>query len=91
MIINDNHRLEGDGIPFRESPNHGGLFEPGLPDTIIIHYTAGSSAESSVKVLCDPKRKASAHLVVGRDGSVTQLVPFNTVAWHAAQLRSLRL
>lgn len=82
MNIN-NHRLIGEGIGFVESPSHSGLFEPGLPDTIIIHFTAGSSAESSVSTLCNPKTKASAHLVVGRDGSITQLVSFNTIAWHA--------
>lgn len=26
-----------------------------------------------------------AHLVVGRDGSITQPVPFDTVAWHAGR------
>ena len=78
-----NHRLTGDGISFIESPSHSGLFDSGLPDTIIIHFTAGSSAESSVNALCNPKTKASAHLVVGRDGSITQTIPFNTIAWHA--------
>lgn len=82
MIIT-NHRL--DGVNFVESPNHGGPFAEALPDTIIIHFTAGGSAESSVSSLCNPASKASAHVVVGRDGSLTQLVPFNTVAWHAGQ------
>lgn len=54
-----------------------------LPDTIIIHYTAGGSAESSATYLADPKIQASAHLVIGRDGQIFQLVPFNTIAWHA--------
>ncbi len=85
MKINEKHLLEGDGIGYKESHNHGGLFESGLPDTIIIHYTAGSSMKSSVQALCDPKMKASAHLVVGRDGSITQLVPFDTIAWHAGK------
>jgi len=77
------HRLQGDGTSFRESPNHGAAFAAKLPDAIIIHYTAGSSAASSVNTLCNPATKASAHLVVGRDKTITQLVPFNTIAWHA--------
>jgi len=85
MIINNKHLLEGDGVTFKESPNHGGAFGTGLPDTIIVHYTAGSSAESSVETLCDPKTKASAHLVIGRDGRIAQLVPFDTIAWHAGK------
>lgn len=85
MMQIENHRIKGERIDFTESPNHGELFNPNLPDTIIIHYTAGSSKESSVSTLCDSKSKASAHLVVGRDGSIAQLVPFNAVAWHAGK------
>ena len=80
-----NHRLAGDGIHHVESPNQGGPFAAGRPDTLVIHYTAGSTARSAIDTLCDRSRRVSAHLVVGRDGSVTQLVPFDTVAWHAGQ------
>jgi N-acetylmuramoyl-L-alanine amidase len=82
------HRLLGDGtrkVARLDSPNRGDAFAPGLPDTIVIHFTAGGDAKSAVKTLMDPDAKASAHLVVGRDGSLTQLVPFDTVAWHAGK------
>lgn len=82
-IVKD--KLTGDGVTFTESPNQGAFFAENLPDTIILHYTAGRSAQSSVKTLCNPKTKASAHLVVGRDGSVFQLIPFNRIAWHAGR------
>lgn len=82
-----NHKLTGENISWIESPNQGGLLAGGQPDSIIIHYTAGSSAQSSIKVLCSPDYEVSAHLVVGRDGSITQLVPFDTVAWHAGTSR----
>ena len=52
---------------------------------IILHYTAGSSAISSAKFLVRPDVKASAHVVIGRDGQVIQLVPFNIEAWHAGK------
>jgi N-acetylmuramoyl-L-alanine amidase len=67
-------------VPFRPSPNHGGALDPRF---LVMHYTAGRSAQSSAGWLCDPRAKASAHLVIGRDGQVIQLVPFRTVAWHA--------
>lgn len=79
------HLLSGDGIDFRESPNQGGAFDAGHPDTIVLHYTAGGSVESAVRTLSNPVRKASAHVVVGRDGSITQLVPFQRIAWHAGR------
>ena len=80
-----NHLLEADGIILSESPNKGGKFANGHPDSIIIHYTAGSSAESSVRSLSNPSQKVSAHLVVGRKGEIFQLVPFDTIAWHAGR------
>ena len=78
-------RLTGDGVAFRASPNTRGTFGPALPDTIVIHYTAGASLESSVATLCDPRTSASAHLVIGRDGAIVQLVPFDTIASHAGR------
>lgn len=80
-----NHRLaddEGHPYAFRDSPNKGGAL---TPEYLIMHYTAGASAEGAVDWLCNPVAKASAHLVIGRDGRVTQLVPFNRVAWHAGR------
>src|SRR5690242_19589368 len=75
------HKLNG--VRFVPATKNTTPFAAGSLDTIIIHYTAGGSAESSIKSLTDPTVQASAHLVVGRDGSITQLVPFNIVSWHA--------
>lgn len=77
--------LTGDNIAFKQSPNTSGKFEAGMPDTIVIHYTAGRSHQSSVHTLTTRVSKASAHLVVGRDQKITQLLPFDTTAWHAGQ------
>ena len=80
-----NHRLiADDGTPIRyvETPNKGGLM---TPEYLIMHYTAGSSAEGSVSWMCNPAAKAAAQLVIGRDGSLTQLAPFNRIAWHAGR------
>lgn len=84
MQIKD-HLLTGDEIKHVESPNRSGKFKTGLPDAIIIHYTAGADAASSIRSLCNPQSKASAHIVIARDGKITQLVPFDTVAWHAGK------
>lgn len=79
------HRLSGQQVTFRQSPNHGGKFAKGFPDAIIIHYTAGASFSSSLNTLCDPKSKVSAHLLIGRNGEIAQMVPFDTKAWHAGR------
>lgn len=73
-----NHRL--DGVHFVQSPNVGGFM---TPTGAIMHYTAGWTAQSAVATLTNPAAKVSAHLVIDRDGTITQLVPFNRVAWHA--------
>ena len=79
------HRLEGEEVRQMDSPNRGGLYEPGNPDTIVIHYTATATAAAAIQILCDPAREVSAHLVIGRDGAITQLLPFDTIGWHAGQ------
>lgn len=80
-----NDLLQGPEVEFIKSPNYSGKFKPGQPDTVVIHYTAAPSVASAVRTLTNPRVKASAHLVVGRDGSVKQLIPFNVIAWHAGQ------
>jgi len=80
-----NNLLDNARVKFSESPNHSGKFGSNLPDTIIIHYTAGATAESAIRTLSNPEVKASAHVVVARDGTITQLVPFDTIAWHAGK------
>lgn len=79
-----NHRLhdsQGKALPFEKSPNvSSGTLEPRY---LVMHYTAGSSARESIDWLVNKAARASAHLVVDRNGEITQLVPFNRVAWHA--------
>jgi N-acetylmuramoyl-L-alanine amidase len=84
MEIN-NHRLLGKGITYIESPNQGGAYASGYPDTLIMHYTACPNAESAIRILTDgdSEHRVSAHLVIGRDGAVTQLLPFDIIGWHA--------
>ena len=50
---------------------------------VIMHYTGGASFASSVTWLANPASQVSAHLVIGRNGEVAQLVPFDFCAWHA--------
>lgn len=60
-------------------------FAANAPNSIIIHYTAGSSAISSANWLQRADVKASAHVVIGQEGEIYQIVPFDTIAWHAGE------
>ncbi len=73
------HSTEAAEIPYIRSPNVGGTLDPKY---LVMHYTAGQTAEGAVSWLTNKISKASAHLVVGRDGEVTQLVRFNRIAMH---------
>jgi N-acetylmuramoyl-L-alanine amidase len=85
MEINNQHLLGGDNVIQLDCPKNKDKFSKNLPDTIVIHYTAGSSAESSARYLCRNDVMASAHIVIGREGEIYQLVPFDTIAWHAGK------
>jgi len=76
MLSITNHRLFVDSqpVPFIKSPNVGGEL---VPEYLVLHYTAGVTVQGAVATLTNPKSQVSAHLVIGRDGSLTQLVPFN--------------
>jgi len=81
------HRLtrdDGHECAYVASPHVGGAITPRF---LIIHYTAGSSAAGTISWFQSPASKVSAHLVIARDGAITQMVPFNREAWHAGQSR----
>ena len=80
-----NHRLMGEGVVHLSCSKNTRRLEG--PDMIVLHYTAGVSAASSADYLVRPEVKASAHLVIGRDGRIFQLVPFHVEAWHAGRSR----
>lgn len=51
---------------------------------LVIHFTAGASAESSIDWWKQPAAKgASAHVIIDRDGTIFQCRPFNVTAGHA--------
>jgi len=82
MIEIRNHILFIDGkqVDFRQSPNVGGVI---TPKYLIMHYTAAKTASSAISWMLSKAAEVSAHLHIGRDGSVVQLVKFNVKAWHA--------
>ncbi len=79
MEITD-HRLRD--VPFEATPNQGGELSPSY---LVIHYTVVTSLAATVAAFKNKSRPASAHLVLGPDGKLTQMVPFNRQAWHAGK------
>ena len=82
----DNARLFNDDLtsfPFIRSANIGGQLRSHA--FIVIHYTEGQSAAAAIEWLTIPRSKVSSHIVIARDGTISQLVPFDTIAWHAGE------
>jgi len=50
---------------------------------VVLHATVEPTIEATLRIFLDPKRKVSAHFVVGKDGRVVQMVPVEKRAWHA--------
>lgn len=77
-----NNLLHKDGVqtPFEDTKNKGAAIQPRY---LILHYTAGLTASGAISWFKNPESQASAHLVIDRNGAVTQMVPFNRKAWHA--------
>lgn len=84
MFAVKNARLTRDSadIAFVPSPNIGGAMTPRF---LVIHYTASGPGSDIAAYFGKEEAKVSAHLVVRRDGTVKQCVPFDRVGWHAGR------
>ena len=66
------------------SPNYSSR-RGAVVDKVVIHITDGSpSLSGCVERFQKAETKASPHFVVGRDGTVVQLVELDRAAWHAS-------
>lgn len=78
MLVDKNHNLTN----VKPLPLPGGATN--VPVLLVIHFTAGMSAQSSFDWWKNPKAKgASAHLLIDRDGTAYQCRPFNKTCGHA--------
>lgn len=85
MIEIKNHRavVDGKAVDWKKSPNTSGTI---VPTQIVLHDTAsGLKPDGDITWLTDPASKVSAHVVIARDGKITQLADFNARCWHAGQ------
>ncbi|MDR2789312.1 MAG: N-acetylmuramoyl-L-alanine amidase [Candidatus Accumulibacter sp.] len=66
-------------IRVERSPN----FDARRPNLVVLHHTSDGSLDEALSVLTDPRRRVSAHYLVGRDGEIVRLVDEKERAWHA--------
>jgi N-acetylmuramoyl-L-alanine amidase len=76
-LLFDNNNKQ---VNFKQTPNKGGKY---TPQYLVMHYTAATEGKGSVSWFMNKDAQASAHLLIDRDGTITQFAPFNIVTWHA--------
>lgn len=64
------------------SPSCGDRRDGAVPDMVVLHYTAMTSAQAALDRLCDPETEVSAHYLISETGQVWQMVPEDRRAWH---------
>lgn len=69
-------------VEFKLTPNKSGRFRPHY---LVMHYTAATLAKGSINWFLNKDAKASAHLLIDRDGTITQFAAFDTITWHAGE------
>jgi len=71
------------GIPakWQASPN----FDDRKPNFVILHHTSDDTVDQALRTLTDLARSVSAHYLIGRDGTIIQLVDERARAWHAGE------
>ena len=98
MKIIDHRMCDEAGIPYTSTPgrymycevrnfDRGPQFKfdpvKNPCEYIVIHHTVSGTWMSAYNTFNNPKEAASAHVIVDRDGTIIQCVPFDTFAWHA--------
>ncbi len=66
---------------WQASPN----FNDRKPNFVVIHHTSDDTADQALGTLSNPLRSVSAHYLIGRDGTIFQLVDERARAWHAGE------
>lgn len=79
-----NHYLEGADRSNKSPNKREGTMKP---VGIVLHYTAsgGETGGGDAAYLSRASARASAQVVVGREGDIHQLMPLNNIAWHAGK------
>jgi N-acetyl-anhydromuramyl-L-alanine amidase AmpD len=82
-IVNDRLEIDGKKAPFVKAHAFGDRFHPTM---IVLHDTADRPVPvDTVRWFASKACTVSAHVVIERDGSITQMVPFDCKAFHAGK------
>lgn len=69
----------GERAIFVPSPSHNAR----RPNFVVVHDTTSVNVDRALKTLTDLAREVRSHYLIGRDGTLYQLVDEQRRAWHA--------
>ncbi|MBD0414870.1 N-acetylmuramoyl-L-alanine amidase [Oryzicola mucosus] len=81
-VSKDRLTINAAPVEFVKSPHISGKM---TPEFLVIHYTASGPSSDIASYFSKPSAQVSAHLVITRNGTVKQCVPFNVIGWHAGK------
>lgn len=87
----ENDLLVGENITYPLSPNTNDSLriDPHQVKAIVIHVLEGTIA-GSVSWFRAPVSKVSTHLIIGKNGTIVQVIPFNFLAFHAGRVEPVK-
>jgi N-acetylmuramoyl-L-alanine amidase len=87
-FLKDNF-LKGKGIEYNLSYNARKRLNRNELTKIVLHSTISTNFKFTANIMADTLNgHSSAHLLIGRDGKVIQLVPFNYVSYHSGKFNT---
>ena len=85
LTLSDNF-IKGNGTEYLLSYNAKRRIDGNKPKTIVLHCSFSNDMKKLASFLSDTLTgRASAHIIIDRDGRVIQQVPFNYISHHAGQ------
>ncbi|MBC7826839.1 MAG: N-acetylmuramoyl-L-alanine amidase [Chitinophagaceae bacterium] len=79
----DNNLVNGKTVTQISGAKKGGVMSE--IKTIVIHASMSNSLKSVIAFQTEASSQASEHIIIDRNGEITQLVPLNLAAYHAGQ------
>jgi N-acetyl-anhydromuramyl-L-alanine amidase AmpD len=70
-------------VVFKASPNCGKRTDQ--VRCVVLHHTGSTNFNGTVDWLCNKDAQASAHYVIGMDGTIKQLVKLEDASWNAGK------
>jgi len=84
LLTIQDQRLQGQRVSFVPSPLEG---RPMEAKALVLHTTVSDSLASTVSWLQKQESFSSEHVLIGRDGAIVQMVPFDRTGAHAGSAR----